>query len=84
MVAKLYYDDSKDLYEGLITEEDNGVKTQIAMVLPAGREHGRKLAAALDMYEVLKQVQPYVSYTGHPGLLKLINEALAKAEGKEA
>jgi hypothetical protein len=42
------------------------------------------ISAAPDMYEALKETQPYISSTGHPGLLKLINEALLKAEGKDA
>ena len=54
-MAELYYDDSKDLYEGLITEEDDsGQQIQIAQVFPQGREYGHKFAAAPEMEMALK------------------------------
>ena len=34
-----------------------------------------------ELYKALKEVEPYISYTGHPGLKKIINEALAESKG---
>jgi len=90
-MTELYYDDSKDLYEGLITEiDDSGQQNQIAHVFPQGREYGRKFAASLRMYEALKELVEIVddylkdvaprdvidSFTTQPA-----KQALAKAEG---
>ena len=41
-----------------------------------------KLEAYSKMYEALGELQPYISYTGHPGLLKIIEEAISLAKGK--
>ena len=54
MDKKLYYDD-KDLYEGLIIEIDVDTQTQIAMVLPAGREYGHKFAAAPLLIRLVRE-----------------------------
>ena len=55
--VKLYYDNSKDLYEGLIIEDDNGVQSQVAQVFPAFRdEYGNLFAAAPKLYEALKNI----------------------------
>ncbi len=55
----LHYDDSKDLYEGIIVEIDDGVQSQVAHVFPDFREeYGYKFAAALDMYEALRMILP--------------------------
>ena len=91
--ARLYYDDSKDLYEGLITEiDEQGIQSQVAQVYPAYREeYGRLFASAPDMYEALKQnivdykvlCQRKPKNTLLQTRLAMAQKALAKAEGKE-
>lgn len=55
--VRLYYDNSKDLYEGLIIENDNGVQNQVGQVFPAFRDkYGKLFASAPDMYEALTKL----------------------------
>jgi len=93
-MKKLHYDNSKDLYEGLITENDDGAQSQVAMVFPTSREeYGFKFAASLVMYEALKtastRIHNMIRYEKEGEYritmqreLKQILAALAKAEGK--
>ena len=56
-MTKLVYDDSKDLYEGLIIEIDNGNQNQVAQVFPNFRQKYSKLfAAAPDMADLLERL----------------------------
>ena len=60
--ARLYYDDSKDLYEGLITEiDEQGIQSQVAQVYPAYREeYGRLFASSPLLYEKLNKVRKWL------------------------
>jgi len=77
----LYYDNSKDLYEGLIIEDDNGVQNQVGYIFPAFRDkYGVLFASAPEMYEALKSVNNMEVSPDESAVLVI--EALAKAEGQ--
>ena len=76
--VKLYYDNSDDLYEGLIIEDDNGVQNQVGYVLPAFRDkYGRLFTAAPFMYEAIKSC-----LKGDVDWIETLEKAKSKVEGK--
>ena len=85
-MTKLVYDDSKDLYEGLIIEIDNGNQNQVAQMFPNFRQkYGKLFAAAPDMAEALKlYISHHAGTRGHycSECHNEIEKAFAKAEGK--
>ena len=83
----LYYDDSKDLSEGEITEIDGELQNQVALILPHFRKkYGYKFAAAPEMFQALTDIIMAASFCHADAGLKIwidkANAALAKA-GKE-
>ena len=87
MNKTLHYDDSKDLYEGLITESNDGTQSQVAQVFPSFREeYGYKFAAAPDMYEAIKFATTELHSNrweqSWSKVMQKLEQALAKAEGK--
>jgi len=84
-MTKLYYDNSKDLYEGLIIEIEDGIQSQVGEIYPAFRDkYGLLFAASPDMYKALKVclATNRCHNDEEARVFDIVRETLLKAEGK--
>lgn len=76
---RLYYDNSRDLYEGLIIEIDNGVQNQVGQIFPEFRaEYGELIVAAVNACLSVNPENPLAVARNIKEMVKILRMVFAR------